>query len=109
MQEINFMEARLIGGISLDHSPSQYEAEFINVDRNENGLYTSFHPMDSLLSHYQVNLMNTAAFVQFEISPLERLKLILAARYDHFLYDYDIHQVIISVGVAFNFTKNIDH
>src|SRR5690606_11410304 len=88
IQEIGWMDARLVGGVSVDYSPSQFMAEFIGVDRDENGHYSAYHRMDSLLTQYKVNLLNTAAFAQFEFSPLQELKLILAARYDHFQYDY---------------------
>src|SRR5690606_22956739 len=88
MQEIDWMDARLVGGVSLDYSPSQFMAEYIAVDRDEQGHYADYHRMDSLLTHYKVNLLNSAAFAQFEFSPLDKLKLILAGRYDHFQYDY---------------------
>ena len=88
IQEIDWMDARLVGGVSLDYSPSQFMAEFIAVDRDEQGHYSDYHRMDSLLTHYKVNLLNSAAFAQFEFSPLDKLKLILAGRFDHFQYDY---------------------
>src|SRR5690606_19179315 len=88
MQEIDWMDARLVGGVSIDCSPSQFMAEFIAVDRDEQGHYSAYHRIDSLLAEYRVNLLNSAAFAQFEFSPLDELKLILAGRYDHFQYDY---------------------
>lgn len=88
MQEIDWMDARLVGGVSIDCSPSQFMAEFIAVDRDEQGHYSDYHRIDSLLTQYRVNLLNSAAFAQFEFSPLDKLKLILAGRYDHFQYDY---------------------
>jgi len=88
MQEMGWMSSRLVGGVSVDYSPSNFMAEFISVDRDEQGHYSAYQRMDSLLTHYKVNLLNTAAFAQFEFSPVQKLKLILAARYDHFQYDY---------------------
>ena len=88
MQEMNWLDARLVGGISVDYSLSQFMAEFIAVERDEQGHYAEYHRMDSLLTHYSVNLLNSAAFAQFEFSPVQKLKLILAARYDYFQYDY---------------------
>ena len=90
-QEIDFMDARLVGGASVDYSPSQFVAEHIEVDRNEKGEYTSYQQIDSLLTHYDVGLLNMAVFGQFEINPFEKLKLIVAGRYDHYLYDYKNH------------------
>lgn len=91
VQEIDFMDARLIGGASMDYSPSQFLAEHIDVARNESGEYTSYQQIDSLLTHYDVGLTNMAVFGQFEINPFEKLKLIFAGRYDHYLYDYKNH------------------
>ena len=88
LQEMDWLDARLVGGLSLDYSPSQFMAEFIDVDRDEQGHYADYHRIDSLLTHYRVNLLNSAAFAQLEFSPIQKLKLILAARYDHFQYDY---------------------
>ena len=87
-QELGWMDARWVGGLSVDYSPSQFMAEFIEVDRDEGGRYSAYHRMDSLLTDYSVDLLNSAAFAQFEFSPLRKLRLILAARYDHFQYDY---------------------
>lgn len=88
LQYFNFADSRLISGISLDYSPNQYNAAFIKVDRNEAGKYTSYSRLDSLLANYDVNILNTALYTQFEIAPIYRLKLILAARYDRFDYFY---------------------
>src|SRR5690606_28268579 len=52
IQEMDWMDARLVGGVSLDYSPSQFMAEFIEVDRDENGQYSDYHRMDSLLTYY---------------------------------------------------------
>lgn len=88
MQELNWKDARLVGGISMDLSPSQFMAEFIDVDKDEQGKYVAYHRQDSLLTHYDVALFNTAAFGQFEFAPRAGLRLTLAGRYDHFYYDY---------------------
>ncbi|MGC3947856.1 MAG: TonB-dependent receptor [Chryseolinea sp.] len=46
------------------------------------------HP-DIYLSNYQANLRNYAAYSQFEINPIERLKLTLGLRYDNMAFDYE--------------------
>ncbi|MCC9136943.1 TonB-dependent receptor [Pontibacter silvestris] len=85
----SFLEAQLIGGISLDYSPATYNARFIDVDRNTSGLYTSYTETDSLLTSYSVDLLNTAAYTQFEINPTERLKVVAALRYDRLDYNFN--------------------
>lgn len=88
-QELGFKDAFLIGGISLDSSPNGYGAEFIDVDRNpETGKYTGYTTLDSMLTDYSVDLLNQAAYAQLSLNPLKKLRLILAARYDHFIYNY---------------------
>lgn len=87
-QELGFWDGRLIGGLSLDYSPNTYFAEYINVNRNENGIYTGFSLSDSSLTDYEVALLNTAAYTQLELSPLTALRFVLALRYDHFNYNY---------------------
>jgi iron complex outermembrane receptor protein len=88
-QELGFKDAFLIGGISLDYSPTRYAAEFIAVDRNpETGKYTGYTSLDSLLTNYSVGLLNQAAYAQLSLNPVGKLHLVLAARYDNFIYNY---------------------
>lgn len=89
LKELGFLDARVIGGVSVDYSPNSYYAEYIDVARQENGLYTGYTDIDSLLTDYNVNLLNTAIYTQLEFSPVNRLRMILAARYDRFDYNYD--------------------
>ncbi|KAA5547477.1 TonB-dependent receptor [Adhaeribacter rhizoryzae] len=90
-KNFHFLDARLIGGLSLDQSPATYEAHYINIDRNQAGVYTGYTPTDSLLTNYAVNLLNTAAYGQLEISPLPKAKLVAALRYDRLDYNFDNH------------------
>jgi iron complex outermembrane receptor protein len=88
-QELGFKDAFLIGGISLDYSPTRYAAEFIAVDRNpETGKYSGYTSLDSLLTNYSVGLLNQAAYAQLSLNPVGKLQLVLAARYDNFTYNY---------------------
>lgn len=88
-QELGFWDARLIGGLSLDYSPNTFNAEYIEITRNDRGIYSGFSRTDSILTDYRVGLLNTAAYTQLDINPLERLRLVLAVRYDRFGYHYD--------------------
>jgi len=90
-QELGWLDARLIGGLSLDFSPNTYYAEYIDIERDEAGMYVSYTRPDSVLTDYAVGLLNTAAYAQFEFNPLTRLHVVMAARYDRFDYDYDNH------------------
>lgn len=86
------LAGRLITGISLDRSPNAYEAYFIDVARDPaSGRYTSYARTDSLLTDYEVDLVNAAAYAQAEVSPIRRLKLVASLRYDRIDYGYDNH------------------
>ncbi|MER2996727.1 TonB-dependent receptor [Pontibacter populi] len=86
-----FLNAQLISGLSADYSPATYKAELIDIDRSETGKYTNYSQTGTLLTNYKVDLLNTAAYSQFEINPLERLKAVAALRYDRLDFTFDNH------------------
>ncbi|WP_221175766.1 TonB-dependent receptor [Rufibacter immobilis] len=88
-KSFQFLNGSLTAGLSADYSPATYTARFLDVDRSEDGVYTGFTPKDSLLTHYAVDLLNTAVYVQAELSPVNRLKLVAALRYDRLDYKFD--------------------
>lgn len=87
----NWRKASLIAGLSADYSPAGYFARYIEVDRDAAGYFTGFTRTDSALTDYQANLLNTAAYMQAEMSPFNRMKIIAALRYDRMDYDFDNH------------------
>lgn len=87
--QLALWNSRLTGGISLDYSPVHYQAGYIRVQRDAGGRYIDYQNTDSLLSDYRVGLFNAAFYTQWEASPLERLKIVAALRYDDFSYDYN--------------------
>jgi outer membrane receptor protein involved in Fe transport len=88
-QKFDFMNANLIVGSSVDYSPNEYNSKYIRVEKNNDGLYTGYTESDSLLTDYKAGLLNTALYTQLEFSPMERLKVVAAVRYDRIAYDYD--------------------
>jgi outer membrane receptor protein involved in Fe transport len=86
-----FLNAQLIGGISVDYSPATYNAGAIDIDRDETGKYICFTETGTMLTDYNVKLLNTAAYAQFELNPLESLKAVAALRYDRLDYTFDNH------------------
>jgi outer membrane receptor protein involved in Fe transport len=90
-QRFNWMNSKLVAGASLDISPQTYYARFIWINKDAaSSKYTSFfYPAnDSLLSNYQTNISNTAAYLDYELSPWKAVKLVAALRYDAFRYDF---------------------
>jgi iron complex outermembrane recepter protein len=78
-----------ITGLSADYSPATYFARLINIDRDASGIYAQFQSTDSLLTHYQADLLNTAVYTQIEYSPIKDLKVVAAARYDRLDYRFN--------------------
>lgn len=88
----NWKQSRLIAGLSLDRSPNSYVAHYIDITRDpDSGRYESFALSDSLLTDYDVDLVNSAVYAQFEVSPIRRLKVVSSFRYDQIAYGYDNH------------------
>ncbi|MEW7278427.1 TonB-dependent receptor [Aquimarina sp. 2201CG1-2-11] len=91
--KINFAYANssLIAGVTTDYSPQRYVAETTSVivdpETGRNIDYT-LNSGDFILN-YEADIFNYAGYLQYEISPLEALKVTAAIRYDGFEYDYD--------------------
>ncbi len=89
--DFNFATSSLIFGSTIDFSPQDYVAEKLDVvvDTNtgKNIDYTTRN--GDYLLYYQADILNYAAFAQYEISPFNSFKITGAIRYDGFQYDYD--------------------
>ncbi|WP_299223419.1 TonB-dependent receptor [uncultured Aquimarina sp.] len=98
--DFNFANSSLILGTTGDFSPQKYVAETTSIivdpvtGRN---IDFSINSGDFILN-YEANIFNYAGFLQYEISPIEQLKVTAALRYDGFEYDYD-NQADEIVGV----------
>lgn len=88
-QKFKFLKSSLIAGASLDYSPNTYESSYINIYKNDDGVYESFESTDSLLADYKANILNSALYSQFKFEPLKKLKVIVGLRYDNFKYVFD--------------------
>ena len=104
--KLTSINATLISGISVDKSPATYIAQFIDIDKDAQKVYYQYRPTDSVLTDYHVNLLNTAAYTQFEYKPTQRLKLVAAARYDRLDYKFDNH---LSPGAFTGAPDAVDH
>ncbi|KIC95127.1 TonB-dependent receptor domain-containing protein [Flavihumibacter solisilvae] len=89
-QKLQWKESALIGGVSADVSPSSYSAEYIRINRDSvSGKYNSYRGQDSLLTDYHNDINNYAAFVNFETSPFNKIRLVTSLRYDLFRYNFN--------------------
>ncbi len=86
----NFKNKKMsaLGGLSLDYSPASYEANYISIYKNDDDVYGSFTPKDSLLADYTVGLVNVGAYAQVAYKPIKNLKVVAGLRFDNFLYNY---------------------
>ncbi|GAO42689.1 TonB-dependent receptor [Flavihumibacter petaseus] len=89
-QKLNWHQTALIGGVSADFSPSAYTAGYIGINRDSvSGKYTGYAASDSMLTHYNSDVNNYAAFMHVETSPFEELRLVASLRYDRFNYRFN--------------------
>ena len=89
-QNFSWRNAALIGGLSGDLSPSGYMAEYIRIKKDTVAKkYVSYENSDSVLTSYTSDITNYAAFVNFELSPVEKLRFVASLRYDLFQYNFD--------------------
>ncbi|MBE7696828.1 TonB-dependent receptor [Tenacibaculum finnmarkense] len=121
--DFNFADASLIVGGTVDYSPQDYYAKKIKVNYDKTTKkFTDYQQTDLYKMFYQADILNYAGYAQFEISPLENLKVTAALRYDGFNYDYDnkdegksgvkdqkvsYNNVSPKIGMNFNITNNI--
>ncbi len=91
--KINFNVANssLIIGASADYSPQDYVADKIKVTVDPiTGKNTDYDAnINAPILNYNADIFNYAGYFQYEISPIEALKITAALRYDRFEYNYD--------------------
>jgi iron complex outermembrane recepter protein len=91
-QNFIWMNSVLIGGITADFSPSAYTAQYIRIRKDTvTNNYAGYENTDSALSDYKTKIFNYASFLNFEFSPLEKLRVVASVRYDLFRYNFRNH------------------
>lgn len=88
-QSFNFLNSKLIAGVSVDNSPSTYNSNFININRDERGYYVNYATTDSVLSQYKTGINNLASYIHYEAEIARGLKFTAALRYDFYHYDFE--------------------
>jgi iron complex outermembrane receptor protein len=85
----DFLHSRLIAGVYVDDSPSSYYAQFLNITKDVvNNYYTGFSNTGTYIDNYRIKLFNTAAYTQYEINPVEPLRIVMGLRYDRVHYNF---------------------
>ncbi|WP_335965567.1 TonB-dependent receptor [Galbibacter sp. PAP.153] len=87
----NFLNSSLIAGASVDFSPQTYNAKTIDVYVDpRTGINTGYRLNNGdYILNYDADILNTAGYLQYEITPFENFKITAALRYDHFEYHYN--------------------
>lgn len=88
-----FLKSKLITGISVDYSPNEFWAYYVRITRDPlTRMYTSYQERpDSMLTDHDSQLLNSAIYAQYEITPAEKLKIVFGLRYDRIDFNYDNH------------------
>ena len=89
--KIDFLNSNLILGVTADITEQDYVANRTDVTVDTfTRVNTGFTVLpNEFILNYEANINNYASYAQFEISPVQELKLTLGARYDIFEYDFD--------------------
>jgi len=91
-QEFTFLSSRLIGGVYLDMSPNTYKSNNLDVTRDPGTLvYTGYAPNTTYATgtrDYKADITNTAVFAQWELTPLEKVRVVMGGRYDRINYNF---------------------
>jgi len=91
-QDFGFLSSRLIGGVYYDVSPNTYKSSNLDVSRDATTLvYTGYAPNASYATgtrDYKTDITNTALFAQWELTPLDKVRVVMGGRYDKINYNF---------------------
>lgn len=89
--KMDFKESSLIIGASIDYTQQNYVANstsvVVDTQTGQNIDYEA--NSNDFILNYKANISNYAGYLQYEISPIEALKITTAIRFDQFKYDYN--------------------
>jgi outer membrane receptor protein involved in Fe transport len=90
-----FLNSKLVAGFLLDRSPNDYWAYKINLaaslrsDKKSVEKFTITQVLPStFLGNYSAVIWNKAAYAQFDLQPVEKLRLSIGGRFDQMSFDY---------------------
>jgi outer membrane receptor protein involved in Fe transport len=104
-----FKKGKWITGISGSFSPATYFAKYIDIDKNNSGIYYQYNMQDSLLTNYKVDLLNTALYTQFQYNLTDKLRLTASIRYDRLDYKFDNYLLPAAFTGAPDTKNHFDH
>jgi len=94
-QDFDLLSSRLIAGLYYDQSPNSYKSENLDVTRDAVArIYTGYAPNVTYLTgvrDYQTDITNTALFAQWELSPRNKVRVVIGGRNDNISYNFVNH------------------
>ncbi|HEY0666044.1 MAG TPA: TonB-dependent receptor [Gallionella sp.] len=91
-QEFEMLASRLIAGLYYDLSPNRYRSDNLDVTRDAaTNVYIGYAPNTSNATgvrDYNTDIANHAVFLQWELSPLDAVRVVVGGRHDSITYDY---------------------
>ena len=94
-QNFEFLNSKIVAGFLFDRSPNDYWAYKINLaatlrpDKKSVEKFTITQVLPStFLGNYSAVIWNKAAYAQFDLHPVEKLRLSLGGRFDQMSFDY---------------------
>lgn len=89
VQRFDWLNSRVVAGVSIDNSPQSYYAKSIWINRESaEGKFISYNNTDSLLQNFSTGIINMAGFAGYDFVPLKNLRLVAAIRWDGFRYNF---------------------
>ncbi|WP_310589423.1 TonB-dependent receptor [Flectobacillus roseus] len=94
-QKFDFLNSKLIAGASIDYSPNDYWSYQIDLAAKlradgksvEKYTITKERP-DIKIADYNAKIYNTAAYLQYDFEPIQKLHVSAGLRYDNMTFDY---------------------
>ncbi len=95
---INFdkYNSKLVLGTNIDYTPQDYYAKILNVYRDSNGMFISYTDTGDYRSKYETDILNSGFYAMYEMSPVDKLVINAAVRYD--IYSYDFNNLLENPG-----------
>lgn len=91
-QDFAMLSSRLIAGVYYDLSPNSYRSDNLDVTRDAvTNVYTGYAANTSYATgvrDYKTDISNSAAFLQWELTPIEAMRVVVGGRHDSITYDF---------------------
>jgi iron complex outermembrane receptor protein len=86
-----FKRARLILGLDMEHSPGTRREDALNLMSTGTGAATRYtgYSVGSRIYDYEVSFKSVSPYLHTEISPVQKLRMTVGARYDVLGYDFE--------------------